>query len=164
MKDEPPMPVLNGLLLQPGDYVDLPLTATSVHLTGTGRLLVVQAMVGAEGVATSGSAGVGDPSLSLAVPPAQYRDNYTFLVPNTYTYDFINILAPMTAQVVLDGKPVALAQTPIGSTTYGVTRLPVAGGNHVISGSAPFGLTVYGYALYTSYMYPGGLNLQPTAK
>ena len=161
---EPPMPVLNGLLLQPGDYVDLPLTATSVHLTGTGRLLVVQAMVGAEGVATSGSAGVGDPSLSLAVPPAQYRDNYTFLVPNTYTYDFINILAPMTAQVVLDGKPVALAQTPIGSTTYGVTRLPVAGGNHVISGSAPFGLTVYGYALYTSYMYPGGLNLQPTAK
>ena len=32
-------------------------------------------------------------------------------------------------------------------------------GNHVITGSSPFGITVYGYGQYTSYWYPGGSNL-----
>ena len=38
-------------------------------------------------------------------------------------------------------------------------RKAIQGGTHTISSSVPFGITVYGYANYTSYMYPGGLNL-----
>ena len=33
-------------------------------------------------------------------------------------------------------------------------------GNHEITGDQPFGITVYGYGAYTSYWYPGGLNLE----
>ena len=29
-----------------------------------------------------------------------------------------------------------------------------------MSGSSNFGIVVYGYGEYTSYMYPGGLNLE----
>jgi len=32
-------------------------------------------------------------------------------------------------------------------------------GNHSMSGTMPFGIQVYGYGQYTSYWYPGGLNL-----
>lgn len=48
----------------------------------------------------------------------------------------------------------------------GVVRDPyrfsagVAGdGNHMIQGNQAFGITVYGYGQYTSYWYPGGLDL-----
>ena len=30
---------------------------------------------------------------------------------------------------------------------------------HNVSGDMAFGIVVYGYGSYTSYMYPGGLNL-----
>jgi hypothetical protein len=33
-------------------------------------------------------------------------------------------------------------------------------GNHHISGTLPFGIQVYGYGQYTSYWYPGGLDLK----
>lgn len=158
----PPMPELAGKLLQIGDVVDLPLTATQVAFSGTGRFLVVQVMVGAEALA--GGGGLGDPSLSLVVPQEQYRDNYTFLVPATYTWNFANVLAPLGSVLTLDGKVLQAKSTPVAASGFGVMRVPVAGGNHVLAGSAPFGLTVYGYALYTSYMYPGGLNLKSAGK
>jgi len=33
-------------------------------------------------------------------------------------------------------------------------------GAHVLTASAPVGLQVLGYGSYTSYQYPGGLNLK----
>ena len=41
------------------------------------------------------------------------------------------------------------------------TRLLAAANNgvHNASSATPFGIEVYGYGSYTSYMYPGGLNL-----
>jgi hypothetical protein len=32
-------------------------------------------------------------------------------------------------------------------------------GNHVVTGTMPFGISVYGYGDDTSYWYPGGLDL-----
>ena len=43
---------------------------------------------------------------------------------------------------------------------YAVYTLPIAAGAHRIRSDGPrFGLKVYGIAQYTSYMYPGGLDL-----
>jgi hypothetical protein len=40
-------------------------------------------------------------------------------------------------------------------------QLPAAGsGVYHLHADAPVGLTVYGYGRYTSYMYPGGLDLK----
>ena len=76
------------------------------------------------------------------------------------TYDIgVNVDAQTGAALTLDGSATTAAFTPIGTSGYGVARIKLTGGNHAISGDRPFGIAVYGYGAYTSYMYPGGLNL-----
>jgi hypothetical protein len=41
-----------------------------------------------------------------------------------------------------------------------VTLSNAGDGNHTANGDQPFGISVYGYGQYTSYWYPGGLNLE----
>jgi hypothetical protein len=73
----------------------------------------------------------GDPAMTLAVPVEQFRSSYMFHAPTTYTSNYVDITAPAAAN----------------------------DGNHSITGTAAFGVTVYGYGQFTSYWYPGGLNL-----
>ena len=83
--------------------------------------------------------------------------------PTNYESNYVDVTAPMGALVTLDGAP--LSFQPIGTTGYGLARVtalsagPGADGNHSIQGDQGFGITVYGYGQYTSYWYPGGLNL-----
>jgi hypothetical protein len=49
----------------------------------------------------------GDPSLVIMPPIEQYRTSYVFLTPDKYSFDFIRIVAPRTASVLLDEQPVA---------------------------------------------------------
>lgn len=132
----------------------------SFRVQGTEAIQVAQFLVGQDyaGIGTSGDGGEGDPSMSLAIPSEQFRTSYAFLAPTTYARNWVNVTAPMGATVTLDGTPVA-AFAPIGTTGYGVARVPVSGGAHQIEGSQPFGIVVYGVGSYTSYMYPGGLDL-----
>ena len=62
---------------------------------------------------------------------------------------------------MLHGIALAGTGTPIAGTTWNVRRQAVAAGSHTIAtaGTAGFGLKVLGVAAYTSYMYPGGLDL-----
>jgi len=63
---------------------------------------------------------------------------------------------------MLDGQPVT-GFTPIGGSGFSVARVVLPNGldgNHRATGSEPFGITVYGYGQYTSYWYPGGLDLE----
>lgn len=47
----------------------------------------------------------GDPAI-IAVPPVeQYREEYVFLTPNLYAFDFVVIEAPAAATVFLDERP-----------------------------------------------------------
>jgi hypothetical protein len=48
----------------------------------------------------------GDPSLIIMPPIEQFRNSYVFLTPDKYSFDFIRIIAPRTAVVVLDGRSV----------------------------------------------------------
>ena len=143
-----------------GQYVEFT-TNQSVRVSGTAAILVGQFLVGQDfaGIGTSGEAGQGDPAMSLGIPTDQYRSEYAFLAPSSYTSSFVNVVAPMSASVTLDGTAVT-GFTAIGSTGFGVARVSVTPGAHQISGTEPFGIVVYGYANYTSYMYPGGLDLE----
>jgi len=47
----------------------------------------------------------GDPSLLIIPPVEQFRANYVFLTPDKYNFDFVRIVAPPGANVVLDGQP-----------------------------------------------------------
>jgi len=141
-----------------GEFVELDAPATAFEVRANHKVLVVQYMRG-----QGGGADPGDPSMTLAVPVAQYRREYGFHAPNNYTQSYVDVLAPLSAAVSLDGEPVT-GFMPIGSTGYAVARMALDGqgaGDHTLVADQPFGINVYGYAPYTSYWYPGGLDLQP---
>ena len=49
----------------------------------------------------------GDPSLIILPPNEQFRDNYVFLTPDKYSFDFVRIIAAPDTGVALDGVLVA---------------------------------------------------------
>jgi hypothetical protein len=106
----------------------------------------------------------GDPAQSLSTAVEQYRNKYIFLAPTDYDVSYVDIVQPLTAKVTIDG---AEGPTPTAvGTSYGVSRIRLAGGKggaHVLEASAPVGIQVVGYGAYTSYQYPGGLNLTAIA-
>jgi len=128
------------------------------------QILVSQAWVG------SWKAGHGgDPSMILFPPVEQYRDHYLFLVPSTFTANYVVVAMPAGTVVELDGRDVnadefqALCVTnPVGEidgVAYLSATCPVDGGTHRIDASVPVGITVYGYYSVGSYGYAGGANL-----
>jgi hypothetical protein len=147
-------------LNNPGDWVEIPEVATDFALNSDHKVLVAQYM---ESQDAPGGNGTGDPSESLAVPVAQYRTSYQFHAPTNYTTNYVNVIAQTGSSVLVDGAAVDPATfTAIGGSGYGVARVTLSNagtGTHTASSNMPFGITVYGYGSYTSYWYPGGLDL-----
>ncbi len=48
----------------------------------------------------------GDPSFIVVPPIEQFRSTYVFLTPSEYNFDFVRIVAPRGAEVLLDGERV----------------------------------------------------------
>lgn len=144
--------------LNAGEFYEFS-SVNNFRIQGTQAFLVTQFMVG-QGPATVGGTGAGDPAMVFEVPVQQYRNSYDFYVPATYPTNFLNVVAPVGAQLTLDGMPfTGTPETVSGFSVY-AERIPA--GPHRIRavGNQPFGIKVYGVAPYTSYMYPGGLDLQ----
>ena len=135
--------------------------ATNRHFRvgGTRAFLVSQFMIG-QGPATTGAPGAGDPAMVFEVPVQQYRNQYDFYVPTTYPQNFMNIVTPTGTALTLDNNPLRGTRETVSG--FDIYTLPVPSGAHRIRSmsSMPFGIKVYGIAEYTSYMYPGGLDLQ----
>lgn len=105
---------------------------------------------------------VGDPSITFLAPVDQFRDDYTFLTPETFAWDFLTVVAKQSSwdMIELDGAPLPVGPTPIGGSGYARGSFAIADGPHVIAGNAAFAIEVYGYDCHISYAYAGGLNLQ----
>jgi hypothetical protein len=153
--------------LNAGQVADCGLVSGDFEVTGTNEFAVGSFMLGGTLVDTAGV--LGDPSESLMASVEQYRTKYVFLAPYDYEENFVDVVMPLDATVVLDGIALQTrALRPIADG-YGVVRMPLnginvgAGGAHVLSASAPVGVQVLGYGAYTSYQYPGGLNLKQIA-
>lgn len=152
-----------SVLRSPGDGpLQLDAVNEDFRMTTDKPVLVAHYLQGQSSV----DSGAGDPSMAVAVPSAQYRDNYIFSVSNTYDFNFVNVVAPRGATVLLDGE--ALPDSvfrDIGATNYRVARQMLPSDREVfrIEGTRPFGIVVYGYGAFTSYMYPGGLDLKKIA-
>jgi hypothetical protein len=155
---DPPQPGAPTQLGVAGSYIEIPLTASDFAIKSSKPVLVSEYFTGQDQ-----GGGAGDPAMALAVATAQYRTSYLFHAPTNYQSNYVNIVAPPNAGVVLDGMPINTF-TAIGNSGHGVARIALSNagdGNHTISANLPFGITVYGYGSYTSYWYPGGLNLTP---
>jgi hypothetical protein len=66
----------------------------------------------------------GDPSLLITPPIEQFRSSYVFLTPDKYSFDFIRIIAPRDAQLVLDGRSVDSIDGCSPSDADGLTGMP----------------------------------------
>lgn len=129
----------------------------AVHVMGTKPLLVAQFMHGTDANADDGVR--GDPAQSMAIPSGQYRNEYTFLAPDNYDVSWVDVIARVGESVSIDGEPV-LGFVPIGQSGYAAAHHKLGPNSvHRATATKPFGITVYGYGDWTSYMYPGGLNL-----
>ena len=65
--------------------------------------------------------------------------------------------------MTLDNQAVSAQPTAVGASGFGVLRIKLGPGNagaHVLQANNPVGLQVMGYGSYTSYTYPGGLDLK----
>ena len=140
--------------LNSGEFIEF-LSAQDFVVEGTAPLYVTQALLGE----TALGAQSGDPALGSGVPTNQWRSEYDFLVPQTYSSNWLNLAAPSNASVYLDGQLVE-EWAEISEVGHKVARLEVVPGSHHIESvdGVGFGITSYGYASYTSYLLPGGMN------
>jgi hypothetical protein len=155
---DPPQANAPTQLSNAGDYGEIALTTADFVIKANAKILVAQYHAGQQA-----GGGTGDPAMTLSVATAQYRTSYLFHAPTNYEANYVNVVAPSGAMVTLDGN-VITNFTAIGSSGYEVARVPLdnnGNGNHTISSPLPFGISVYGYGQYTSYWYPGGLDLTP---
>jgi len=145
-------PVIAG----PSQVVELRVNE-DVVVTGGGRpILVTQLLLGEQEL----GAAAGDPALGTVPPTNHWRLSYEFLVPSTYEDDYVNLVSRVGARIYLDDQEI-LEWSPIDDTPFQVHRARLQPGPHSAysdSGGA-FSLVAYGYASYTSYLYPGGLDL-----
>ena len=64
-----------------------------------------------EAVASQGVTGIpkqypgGDPDIIVVPPVEQFRQDYIFLTPDQYAFDFVTMVAPPDANILLDGMP-----------------------------------------------------------
>jgi hypothetical protein len=153
-------PVVNPpVTLNAGQWIEIGPLTDDFRVLATDKISVGQYMVGAN--FSGQSYGAGDPAQSIAIPTEQFRRSYTFLAPVSYALNFVNIIIENGSVVTLDDVVVPPSEfAPIGTTGYAVARHAISGGSHKMSAEENFGIMVYGYGSYTSYMYPGGLNLE----
>jgi hypothetical protein len=152
----PPQPGAPAMIATTGEYVELDMIDADFQITANNPILVTQYMTGQDAGGNS-----GDPAMTLAVGTDQFRKSYLFHAPTNYSSNYVNVIAPNGIPVIIDGGLLG-GFTPIGTTGYSVTRAALSNagnGNHSISASQGIGISVYGYGQYTSYWYPGGLNL-----
>jgi len=112
----------------------------------------------------------GDPSMILFPPFEQYRDDYIFYVPDTFSANYVVVAMPMGTRVEIDGMDVngdefmsICAYEEVGDidgTIYIAATCPVSGGVHRLESDLGVGLMVYGYYNVGSYGYAAGSNLE----
>jgi IgGFc binding protein len=154
-------------VINAGQVVDLNVVSQSFEIQGDHEFAVGSFQLGAELVDPNApiTQQRGDPAQSLMTAVEQYRLKYIFLAPSDYSVSYVDVVQPMDATVTIDGADSGVAPTQIASG-YGIARIQLGLGNngaHVLTASAPVGIQVVGYGNYTSYQYPGGLNLDAIA-
>ncbi len=127
-----------------------------VTVTGSEPIQVAHYLVGTGGVMPDS----GDPALAFSVPIEQYRDDYTFLVPPDYHFDYVSLVVPAGGTVALDGVDVTAQLVPIGGGAYQGGRILVDEGQHKIVCPLSCGALVYGWSDAVSYLYAAGLDLK----
>ncbi|MFK7986423.1 MAG: hypothetical protein AB8I08_10355 [Sandaracinaceae bacterium] len=112
----------------------------------------------------------GDPSMILYPPFQQFREDYIFLTPSTFSADYVVIAMPTGTSVLLDGGDINGDEFMslcvyedagmLDGTPYQAVTCPVEDGSHRVEADQPVGIMIYGYYNVGSYGYAGGSDLE----
>jgi len=161
---KPSMPAGCPTTLSAGEVVECGEVGVDFEVEGDREFGVGTFLLGASKVDPQYSIqkSMGDPAQSFAVTVEQYRKKYVFLAPTDYTTSHVDVVTLAGTTLTLDDTDVSDKLTPIAGTAFFVARIelpPVNDGVHTLLSSNPSSIQVLGYGSYTSYQYPGGLNL-----
>jgi hypothetical protein len=148
-------------------------TKLSFEIVADKPIIVGQFM---DNIVSDSQDGNGDPSFILNVPREQYRSDYSFSIPENYTYDYVTIISPAGNKIkytgsgyegvayddmLIDSLPskVFSGWKKFGTHGYVYGYLALDSGVHSLKADHPFGAIGYGTYGATSYGYPIGLNL-----
>lgn len=153
----PPLPGVATHLDKAGNMIEIASHRGDFHIAANHKILVASYMQGQE----SDPSNIGDPAMTIATPAEQYRTAYAFLAPTNYTANYVSVIARTGTTVTLDGQPVADFH-PVGTSGFSIADVQLRNNvaAHTASANSPFGISVYGYGDFTSYWYPGGLDLK----
>lgn len=154
----PPQGGVGSVSLGAGEWREFAATS-AFSVSATRGVLVTQYLVGQ----LASSADRGDPSMVVLPPVEQYRSDYTFVTPSSYSpgtggQSYLLIVRPPGLAITLDGAAVGGSFQSVGGSEIGI--VPLAGGTHQMAAPAQFGVIVFGMGRATSYAYPAGLNLE----
>jgi hypothetical protein len=109
-----------------GDYADL--SSTAHFLVDSDAPIQLSAVSPSqEDSNVPNSLPGGDPSLIIVPPIEQFRDNYVFLTPDKYNFDFVRIIATPGTGVALDGRLVSDIPTCDVAPADGLTDMARGG-------------------------------------
>ncbi|MDA3864460.1 MAG: IgGFc-binding protein [Deltaproteobacteria bacterium] len=129
-----------------------------------GAIMVGQFLV-SQGYIPQG--GIGDPTFVVFPAADQHREEYVYLIPDSFESNYMVLTKPEGGNITIDGVSLGEFQSqcdiaPIGDwdgVTYEQYTCLMDEGVHHVTSSQPFGLTVYGYYNVGSYGYPGGSDI-----
>lgn len=146
--------IADPVTLGRGEFEDFVLLS-DVVVTGTEPISVAQYFPG-----QAGTGSIGDPSMVLGIPSEQFKSVYTFLTPSSFPDNHVNIISNLAGDVTLDGNLVENF-IQIGDSRLRVARLRLpSSGVHTLQAQGNVGIVVYGFADFTSYAMPGGLDFR----
>lgn len=188
--------IVETTLAPPEDYIELAqgesvilIADQDIEIDTSEAVAVLQVLPSQQAIGIPSDYPGGDPAI-VAVPPVeQYRRDYVFLTPNRYAFDFVTVIAPREATVLLDEMPIETWDCDVGAAdgierrmgdpppdwvvyrcqlsfpdVVGLPNVRVEEGNqndgyHTLRSNEDIGLVVYGFDAFVSYAYAGGLNL-----
>ncbi|HLU65026.1 MAG TPA: IgGFc-binding protein [Kofleriaceae bacterium] len=157
-------PPYDRIRVDAGEHVTFPADRGFVARSQGGAIVLAQVLVSQRFIPQGGT---GDPTLIVFPPAEQHRDRYLFLVPPTFSQNYMVLAVPDGAEVTVDGLGLDLMtgceEGEIGErdgTHLRQVTCPVAEGVHRVAADRPLGLTVYGYYSVGSYGYPGGSDVE----
>jgi len=146
-------------------------------LTADYPVLVADVQVSQEaaGISIANALPGGDPSFLFVPPIEQWRNDYVFLTPDKYAFDYVVVTAPADAAVFLDGLRIdAKVCETVPFASYRAYRCQLSfpiidadgartgrqnDGVHRVQADVPVGVLVYGFDYRVSYAYVGGTEL-----
>jgi hypothetical protein len=161
-------PYVGGGTINKGQFIEIPTNVPHI-VSGSNPFYGYQYLQSQNAyiLANNGDtirANIGDPSLFVMPLVEQFQYDYLFVVPSTFAYKSIGIVAPAGANLLLDGTPISVNWKTVGTingVTYMAANYVVTEGSHKIEGDKRLGLTVTAFDNFASMAYLGGSGLEP---